>query len=118
MTEYSVAGSSSSSYSSPFGDYDNPSGEPSPKCIKMTPPTVLLSPSFGFSQLNIAAPRSAGSLESEESEDESPKAEQLLIMEQFLKQNLLRLNQFSPSVANSSNDEKIEMVQGGKENLN
>ncbi|EFP11085.1 CRE-ZIP-5 protein [Caenorhabditis remanei] len=109
MSEYSGAGSSSSSYFSPFGDYDNPSGEPSPKCIKMTPPTVLLSPSFSFSQLNIAAPRSAGSLESEESEDESPKAEQLLQFEQLFKQSLLGLNQFSPNVINSSNDERVEM---------
>lgn len=94
MSEYSGAGPS---HASPFGDYDGPSGEPSPKYSKITP--LLFSPSFEFSKLHLVGTgsiESVGSPLSDDSDDEMrEKSEQLLQLESLFKESFLRFNQTS-----------------------
>lgn len=98
-------------YSSPFGDYDSPSGEPSSKLIKMTP-TLLspLTPSFEFSNLHLNGDNSTGSTGSDDSDDEGlkEKSEQLSQLEKLFKQSLLRLNQ--TALPSTPTDDKLDLV--------
>lgn len=111
MSEFSGAGPS---YSSPFGDYDNPSGEPSPKYSKVVPTLFSpLTPSFEFSQLQLVGSstgNSTGSTGSDDSDDDEmarERSEQLLQFENLIKQTFFPV--IPPGVLNSPTDEKLEL---------
>ncbi|ULT89920.1 hypothetical protein L5515_008215 [Caenorhabditis briggsae] len=107
MSEFTGYGHSS--YASPFGDYDNPSGEPSPKYSKISPSVLLspLSPSLDFSKLQLETPGSTESITntgSDDSDDElRDKSEKLSQFEFFFKQSLLQFNA-SSLLGSTSND--------------
>ncbi|PIC27375.1 hypothetical protein B9Z55_019649 [Caenorhabditis nigoni] len=109
MSEFTGYGHSS--YASPFGDYDNPSGEPSPKYSKISPSVLLspLSPSFDFSKLQLETPGSTESITntaSDDSDDElRDKSEKLSQFEFLFKQSLLHFN--ASSLLGSTSDDLV-----------
>lgn len=100
---------------SPFGDYDLPSDEPSPKYQKLNKNIFSpLSPTFELkfqSKLRVSG-NSTSSTTSDDSDDESlHRSNQLKHLETLFKESILRTSFSRPGVSNTSCDEKLDLVK-------